>query len=342
MDVMDDIARAVLYEGYLLWPYSRSALKNQRRWAMGALHAPAVPGSASPDGPGERTRAQTQCLLETPPGGAVTLEVRARFLQLVDRQLLRQGKPVDELRVNGTLHQSWEEAAERDIVVRERLAVDGDFTGDFAVTRPLRVPGGTHHEPLGSDGTAVIRRSWRPVEGDIEIEARTEPAPGGGGGLLRLTVRLANTTDVRAEPDTAARRRMASAHLGLRVAGGGRFVSAMDPPPHLRQLAAGCVNDGLWPVLVGAQGATDAMLAAPVVLYDWPQVAPESPGDLFDATEIDQMLVLNVLSMTAEEQEQMAAADPRAREILERCTALSDDQRARLHGTLRDAVRETW
>ena len=85
------------------------------------------------------------------------------------------------------------------------------------------------------------------------------------------------------------------------------------------------------------------MLAAPIILGDYPQIAPESPGDLFDATEIDQLLVLNVLALTPEEQDEMRATDPRAREILDRCASLSPEQLMRLHGAIRDfrpAVRE--
>jgi hypothetical protein len=89
-------------------------------------------------------------------------------------------------------------------------------------------------------------------------------------------------------------------------------------------------------VLVGEEGAQDTMLASPIILSDYASIAPESPGDFFDATEIDQMLVLNVLGLTEEERREVAASDPRAREIVERCAALSKEDVLRLHGTLRD------
>jgi hypothetical protein len=104
---------------------------------------------------------------------------------------------------------------------------------------------------------------------------------------------------------------------------GGRFVAATE---------SGCVSDGLWPVLV----AEDTVLASPIILEDYPQIAPESPGDLFDATEIDNLLVLNVLALTPEEQDEMRASDPRAREILERCARLTPEEMMRLHGRLRE------
>jgi hypothetical protein len=77
------------------------------------------------------------------------------------------------------------------------------------------------------------------------------------------------------------------------------------------------------------------MLSSPIILEDFPQIAPESPGDLFDGGEIDQLLTLSILSMTDEEKAEMRASDPRAREILERTEALSQEELMALHGTVR-------
>ena len=130
-------------------------------------------------------------------------------------------------------------------------------------------------------------------------------------------------------------RSLVSAHTVLEVHDG-EFVSLLEPPEAYRDAAAACRNVGVWPVLVGEQGERDTMLSSPIILYDYPQIAPESPGDFFDATEIDEMLVLNVLGLTDDERREMAASDPRAREIVERCARLSADDLMRLHGVLRD------
>jgi hypothetical protein len=132
-----------------------------------------------------------------------------------------------------------------------------------------------------------------------------------------------------------------SAHVVLR-AEAGAFVSLADPPGRLRQAAAECQNDGAWPVPVGVPGDQTTMLASPIILEDHPRIAPESPGDLFDGGEIDQLLVLNILSLTDEEKAEMRASDPRAREILERTEALGPEQLMRLHGAIREfaAVRQ--
>ena len=109
-----------------------------------------------------------------------------------------------------------------------------------------------------------------------------------------------------------------------------------DPPEELREFAEGCENLKTWPVLVGEEGDTNMLLSSPIILSDYPQIAPESPGDLFDGGEIDQLLILNILTLTDEEKEEMCATDPKGREILERCESLSPEELMNLHGAVRE------
>ncbi|CAN5557114.1 hypothetical protein BH24ACT18_BH24ACT18_04470 [soil metagenome] len=113
----------------------------------------------------------------------------------------------------------------------------------------------------------------------------------------------------------------------------------MDPPEEFREAVEGCENLKTWPVLVGEEGGRSMMLSSPIILYDYPQIAPESPGDLFDGGEIDQLLILNILTLTDEEKEEMRASDPRGREILDRCESLSPEQLMNLHGVVRESQR---
>jgi hypothetical protein len=119
-------------------------------------------------------------------------------------------------------------------------------------------------------------------------------------------------------------------------ADGAEFVSLTDPPARLAEEAAACRNAGTWPVLVGEEGERHTVLSSPIILEDHPRIAPESPGDLFDGGEIDQMLVLNILSLTDEEKAEMRATDPRTREILERTEALTPGELMALHGAIRE------
>ena len=146
-------------------------------------------------------------------------------------------------------------------------------------------------------------------------------------GLHRLSLAIENTSPWSgADRNEAMRHTLASAHAVLSVEGG-TFLSAIESSEPLRQ-------DGLWPVLVGDPGTT--MLASPIILPDYPQVAPESPGDFFDGCEIDQLLVLNILALTDEEKDEIRAGEPRARAILERTEAMAPEDLMRLHGTWRE------
>jgi hypothetical protein len=77
------------------------------------------------------------------------------------------------------------------------------------------------------------------------------------------------------------------------------------------------------------------MLASPIILYDYPAIAPESSIDLYDATEIDEILTLRILTLSDDEKARIRAVDPRARAILERCERLSPAELAALHGARR-------
>jgi hydrogenase maturation protease len=160
--------------------------------------------------------------------------------------------------------------------------------------------------------------------------------------LFKLRVVIANTTPL-AEPAAASRDDLLlsafiSTHAILRVEGG-EFISLLEPPDALRSAAAACRNVGAWPVLAGEPGQRDRLLASPIILYDYPQVAPESSGDWCDGAEIDEMLALRVMTLTGDEKRAMRDVDRRAREILERAESLTEDQMLKLHGAFRGLER---
>lgn len=134
--------------------------------------------------------------------------------------------------------------------------------------------------------------------------------------------------------DQALMRALVSTHtvLGVRE---GEFVSLLDVPEDLRDSASTCVNTGTYPVLVGEQGDRDLMLSSPIILYDYPRIAPESAGDLFDSTEIDEILTLRILTLTDDEKREMRQVDDRARQILERTESMPLEQLMKLHGAVR-------
>jgi hypothetical protein len=173
---------------------------------------------------------------------------------------------------------------------------------------------------------------WEAIEGEIETAA----APA-GEGLFKISARVRNLTpapQAGASRDGLLTRSLISAHIVLR-ASEGEFVSLTDPPDRLREAAEACRNAGLWPVLAGRAGERDCMLCSPIILYDYPEIAPESAGDLFDGTETDELLTLRILALTDEEKQAMREGDARAREILARSEALPPEQWRKMHGALR-------
>jgi hypothetical protein len=115
---------------------------------------------------------------------------------------------------------------------------------------------------------------------------------------------------------------------------GGELLSSIDPPAWARAAAATCTSRHTYPVLVSAED--DLVLCAPFILYDHPQIAPESAGDLCDASEIDELLMLRTRTLTDAEKRAVIATDPRAAAILARADALPDADLERMHGALRD------
>ncbi|MFC4033502.1 hypothetical protein ACFO3J_18735 [Streptomyces polygonati] len=325
------IADAVLYEGYLLYPYRASSGKNRSRWQFGVLGPP----SATPGSFAEEPGMATQVLLAPDGDQPPSVTVRLRFLQVQVREVQRRDDDgghtrVESLTVDGGSVLSWEEAVECEINLPEmELALPYD--------QRHTVPGGEDIEPLtdarGIPVGRIVRRR-EPLAARIRIEAAADE------GFLRLTVSVDNEHSGTATgKDAAIRVSLIGSHLVLQ-ARGARFVSLLEPPDEAAGAAARCRQRRCWPVLAGAKGTTDTVLGAPIILYDHPEVAEQSPGALFDSTEIDEILTLRVMTMTEEEKAEARATDPRAREIIDRCEAMSADDLRRLHGLLRDPHAE--
>jgi hypothetical protein len=335
----DRVANAVLYEGYVLYPY-RPSVKNRQRWTFGGLFPEPY---CRQTGGSESSENRTECLVRGTADAAV--EVIVRFLHLTARQVgafdpplaeWPEGeppfRPVEVLRVGHRTFHTWQEAEEREVRVGE---VGLGAIRDRPHRHAFSFPGRRWLEPIPVEDrtiTGVMVREQQAIAGAVEVSA--VPV---GDGLFRLTVTVRNLTPLQTPTgrDEAVVRSLVSTHLLLGVRRGG-FVSLLDPPDDCREAAAGCRNVGVWPVLIGEDGQTDTVLSSPIILYDYPRVAPESPGDLFDGTEIDEILSLRILTLTDEEKRDAAAVDERARALLTRTEALGAEELLGLHGTIRN------
>lgn len=340
------IVNAVLYEGYMLYPYRPSSVKNRQRWTFGGIYPQAF---SVAHGGVEPWTLQTQCLML---GGPDTLlEARPGFLHLVEREagelttLLSEWPQPDEppyrrvevLEIDTQRFYAWQESVERQVVIAPMRL--GELANEGRRI-PFAFLGWRELEPLRNTNDAIVgllARTQLPVEGVVELRAEAVAEH-----TFRITVKLMNLTPIAAarsiSRDAATLQALVSCHIILNVSDG-EFLSLIDPPESLAAVAEQCENIGVWPVLAGAEGSRGTMLASPIILYDYPQIAPESPGDLFDATEIDEILTLRILTMTEQEKLEMAAVDQRSRSLLERTERLTSEQLQRLHGTLRSLKR---
>jgi hydrogenase maturation protease len=328
LDLVKKIADAVLYEGYILYPYRASAVKNRRRFNWGVL----APESYSAAQRGtENYRMQTEVLFLGDENTEIDLTVR--FLHLREREVHQvddatsELNPVEILEIGGKIFQTWQEAVEREVnvTIGAKVALQ---SFSFPKSREIESLCDKNKKTVG----AVIR-TQEAIEGAIEIQIEKQDRK-----LSKLTVRVSNRTPFenaeQKSRDEALAHSLVSAHTILAVKGG-EFVSLLEPPEEFAEAAASCENTATYPVLVGTEGERDSMLSSPIILYDYPQIAPESPGDLFDGAEIDEILTLRILTMTDEEKREMCATDESARKILERSENLSPEQFMKMHGVLR-------
>lgn len=159
-----------------------------------------------------------------------------------------------------------------------------------------------------------------------------------GDKLCKITLRNQNVTAMNtakfSSREAALSSGMLSVHSILTVENGA-WISLLEPPDELQEIAASCENIGVWPVLAGNESQNNTMLSSPIILYDYPQIAPESAGDYFDGLEIDELMTLRILTLTEEEKLAMRESDERAREILARTESLPMEKVLKLHGAWR-------
>ena len=321
------VADAVLFEGYVLYPYRASAAKNRMRWQFGVLAPPAWAAAS-----GEPAAQRTQILME-PRAGAV-LHAELRFLHAQRRTVERaldggRFEPTDELSLPDRVLVPWDEGVED----RVELSVDVAALGGDGLVLPFSRPAHTGTEQVA--GGRIVRRR-EPLEGVVRITAEELPGP---YRVLRLTATIENSGDgTAATREDALSHALISAHLMLALTAGS-FISMTDPPEWARGAVAECRNEHTWPVLAGEDGAADVVLSSPIILEDHPQIAPESPGQLYDATEIDEILALRTAALTDDEKRQARGTDDRAAAVIDLADSMPPEVLERLHGAVR-ALRE--
>ena len=339
---VEKIADAVLYEGYMLYPYRISSIKNRQRWNFGVLYPPSYCERQTGS---DASAMQTECLFRTTPRAHLT--VRVRFLQIVRRTIgkLRtigredpEGvepdfKLVDRLEVAGRVYQPWQEAFEREVDYLSLHPASLSSLSNMKFMFPERRSFEYLRDERG-DAVGVIVRKWERLHGSVHFHAEKLRE-----GIVKIRVRVQNDRVFDSlfpfeltDREAILHHSFASAHTILGIENG-EFISLLDPPEGMKELVAQCKNVGTWPVL--ACEGMQTVLSSPIILYDFPQIAPESAGNLFDSTEIDEILSLRILTLTEDEKREVRQSDDRAREILDRTENMPEEQIMKLHGVLR-------
>ncbi|MFF5448001.1 hypothetical protein [Streptomyces sp. NPDC012888] len=326
------VADAVLFEGYVLYPYRASAAKNRFRWQFGVLVPPAWSARTE-----EHHLQRTECLMEPRTGAELALEVR--FLRVQRRTVEERHEdgtftPAAELRLDDRFLVAWDEGVEETVTLTVPVTeLQGDGTA-LPFTRPAAEDVEHVTGPDGRVRGRLLRRREE-ITGTVRITATELDGP---YRVARLTVTVENTTPFI--PGPAADRHAAlpyslvATHTLLRL-DSGSFLSMTDPPEWARGAVAGCDNLRTWPVLAGEPGRSDLVLSSPIILEDHPAIAPESPGALYDATEIDEILALRTAALTDEEKREARGTDPRAAAVIDLADTMPPEILERLHGAVR-------
>ncbi|MFL6137325.1 MAG: hypothetical protein ACJ74O_05925 [Frankiaceae bacterium] len=324
------VADTVLLEGYVLYPYRASAAKNRMRWQFGVLMpAPCAARHA------EATASRTECLVDL--ADEAVLRVRLRFLHLVRRtvEAAQDGgfAPVDRFEVGDAAHVPWDEGETEEVDLEVALA---DLIA-APVEREVGIAGSRACEPLRHPAGRLVGRLVRealPLRLRLAVSAQSLPGP---YGALRLRVDVENRTeapDPGAPREEALRSSLVAAHSLLALSRGS-FLSLAAPPEWARPAAAGCTNEGTWPVLVGGRESARVVLSSPIILDDDPAIAPESGTVLYDSTEIDEILTLRTMTLTDEEKREARGTDPRAAAVVDAVDGIPPELLDRLHGAIR-------
>ena len=291
-DGIRSIANAILYEGYMLYPYRPSALKNQRPgWSFGTLLPPAYVEST----PGDSAFMEAQMLLSGADAGDLTAQIR--FLQLA-------------------------EAA-------------GSAALEWSV--PMKLPIAQLLQGKQEKQFLFEHRAQVSVKGRVELTASRAAS-----SALKLILRVSNGTQLTqpvSTRDAALKYSLIAAHAIL-TSSQGEFISLLDTPDDLKSEAAALRQTGVFPVLIGDEGSRHNMLISPIILADYPQIAPESPGDFFDSSEIDELLTLRLLTLTDSEKDELRRAGKTTHDLLDRTDSCRPEDLLRMHGVIRERVAE--
>ncbi|MDQ6843719.1 MAG: hypothetical protein M3Z92_05095 [Bacteroidota bacterium] len=333
-DILENLTRTLLYEGYSLFPYHRNAIKNQKPIPFGVVY----PADYNAFNMHAHSEMHTDCIVTG--DGDLMINVTVRFLHLKKTEVFQINagadsdennfSPIYEISVNGELYQAGWQTIERKINsgdLRIGQLVDNPKTLSISFDKVFK---SKFIWDLNGEITGKQIISILPIEGTVTIKAipveNMENA-------YRVIVFITNSTPVEnaneISRDEISRQSFLSTNTILNTTTG-EFISLQNPGEKWVSIIEQCQNKGTWPILIDENNKT--LLSSPIIVYDYPKINPRSNGDLFDSLEIEEALILHFSVMSDEEKNKIAQSDEKLRSMLNKVGQVTPNEIINLHG----------
>lgn len=328
-NLIEKITATVLYEGYSLFPYHRSAIKNQKPIPIGVIY----PGDYHKYSGHASACMQTECIAIG--NASSSLHISLRFLSLKPVTIFEKNidgdfERVAELTIGDRLYQTGWQTIERNIDTEELLI--------YELCKSPKIVSFTFIEESGEEilydgyGKAAGKKSFLISETNGSVTIFASQIAGEKKGF-KLQIIVKNETPV-AGADKLSREDISvqsflstNTILSLQQ---GEFISQQNPPKEWGEEAEKCTNINTWPILIDKQNST--ILSSPIILYDHPVINPKSKVDLFDSLEIEEALMLHFAAMSDDEKKRIAESDEKLESMLKKVGDLTPESMLNLHG----------
>lgn len=323
--ILENLTKTVLYEGYSIFPYHRSAIKNQKPIPFGVIY----PEEYHKYNHYAPSLMQTECVVNTE--SQVSININVRFLHLIKTEVFQNDNTEKENKnnFNKFSHEGWQ-TIERtipsgDVPLYELVNSKQTFIIDFDSVEQTKYSTGENDLLKSKQINSVSK-----INGTITLEAFPIENK---SSFFRIRVTVTNNSVINnaetASQHEAFSQSFISTNTILKITGG-EFSSEQNPSENFKSIISQNKNIGTWPILIEESNRT--MLSSPIILYDYPKINAQSKGDLFDSLEIEEMLMLHLSVMSEDEKNNIAESDDKMRAMLDKAKQVTPEELLNLHG----------
>ena len=317
--VLDGLTKTVLYEGYSIFPYHRTSVKNLKPIPFGVIY-PEQYHSHNQHAPATM---KTECIVTGQKHSSINITVR--FLHLMTTKIF-QNDDEENTSLPGDGWQTIERLINSgDLNISEIIGNKKVFPIDFDSIEEYKNIYDQNNVLKEKQSNSVLK-----ITGNVIIEAFVVENI---ENTFRISVTVSNNTPLitakSISRDKVFQQSFLSTNTILKVTGS-EFVSDQNPPEEFKEIVGQCEKIGTWPILIDESNTI--MLSSPIILYDYPTINKHSKLDLFDSLEIEEMLILQLSAMSDTEKQQIAESDGKMREMLDKASRVTPQELLNLHG----------